>query len=104
MNFSPDEKQLVSSGSDGTLRLWNFNTPDTPPQTFKGHSGVIRSVTFSPDGKKLFSVGDRTLRIWSLEDIEPRTLFTNDGEVSAVSFSPFRRRFCCCFITIYNWG
>ncbi len=39
---------------------------------FKGHSGYVLSVAFSPDGKRLLSgAADSTLRLWGAQSGKP---------------------------------
>ena len=43
--------------------------PDAPGliKSYLGHDGSVRSIDFSPDGKKIYSVGDdKTIRVWDL--------------------------------------
>ena len=36
--------------------------------TLKGHSGLVYSVSFSPDGKRIVSgSGDKTVKVWVVE-------------------------------------
>lgn len=36
--------------------------------TFEGHTGLLRSVCFGPDGKRLASASkDHTVKVWSLD-------------------------------------
>jgi WD40 repeat protein/energy-coupling factor transporter ATP-binding protein EcfA2 len=80
--FSPDGKQLATSGYDGTARLWD--TAGKPLAQLKGHS-----VVFSPDGKQLATSGeDGTVRLWDTAGKPLAQLKGHQGSVYSVVFSP----------------
>ncbi len=56
----------------------------------KGHSQIVLSVTFSPDGKYLASGSrDNTVKLWSVESQkEVATLQGHTSDVNSVAFSP----------------
>jgi WD40 repeat protein/predicted Ser/Thr protein kinase len=66
--------------------------------SFEGHTGPIKSVAFSPDGKLALSGsgwphGDGTARLWEVTTgREVRTLGTPGAWVMAVAFSPDGKR------------
>ncbi|HCA97349.1 MAG TPA: hypothetical protein DEP38_22900 [Cyanobacteria bacterium UBA9226] len=64
VNFSPDQKLLVTGGMDGKIRLWEV-ADGKQIMAWQGHGDWIRSVIFSPDGKLIASASnDKTVRIW----------------------------------------
>jgi WD40 repeat protein len=64
--ISPDNRILVSSSYDNTIKLWSL--PDAKCiKTLTGHDGIIFSLVITPDGQTLVSgCEDKTIRLWSL--------------------------------------
>ena len=54
MDFSPNGKQVVSGSYDKSVKLWNVET-GTELSTMNGHSGLVMSVCFSPNGATIAS-------------------------------------------------
>lgn len=80
------------------LRGWEHNylyTEFTKNQrTFRGHTGGVDCVAFSPDGKRIVSGGaDQTLKVWDADKgSETLALKGHTREVTCVAFSPDGQR------------
>jgi len=63
-----------------------------------GHTDVVNSVTFSPDGRRLISASwDGTVRIWSVaERRELKALRTHKSRVNFAAYSPDARKIVTC--------
>ena len=58
VEFSPvDASLLASAGESNLIKLWNLK--NNTARTLRGHTGIVSSVAFSPNGELLASVSDR---------------------------------------------
>jgi WD40 repeat protein len=85
---SPDGKTIASADTK-SIHLWDVPTA-TKRATLNGHTGVVWSVAFSPDGRLLLSGSkDGTARFWDPATGEEKAAFNWDmGAVQHVAFAP----------------
>jgi WD40 repeat protein len=81
--FAPDDKTLVSTSWDGTIRFWSLANYQVALLLAPGGGGD-NSVAFSPDGNLMATCGsDGTARLW------PAAKF---GEITASEKSETKKR------------
>jgi len=67
--FSPDAQLVATSSADNTARLWDAATG----QQLRVLRGPTDGVRFSPDGRELFTTGERDfMALWDIT-LDPRT-------------------------------
>jgi WD40 repeat protein len=79
--FAPDGRSVVTC--DTILRRWDVASGESlyPDAAALGHTAPVRRLYFTPDGKRLASVGeDNAIRIWDVDAAKPiRTLGFNSS-------------------------
>ncbi|VXD12533.1 WD40 domain-containing protein [Planktothrix paucivesiculata] len=87
MAFSSDAKTLVTISGE-TAKLWNLQGQELVTFT-TGHSDIVRSVAFSPNGKYIATGSDdKTAKLWNLQGQELHTFTGYSDWIMSVSFSP----------------
>lgn len=87
------EKVLVTTGKDGSFKVWDTNS-GTELSTHHPHNKPLKRVNFSPDGKWLATASeDKTVKIWEVADGEELlTLYGHLDAANEVAFSPDGKR------------
>ncbi len=86
--FLPDGRRALSSGVNGTVRLWDLQTQRVLQQ-FQ-HGTPLSCVAFSPDSRFALSAGrNRVIKVWDLEtQKETRPLEGHEAPVQSIVISP----------------
>jgi WD40 repeat protein len=90
--YSPDGKYLASTlatwsdkentFTDWEVRLWDAEAGQ-PIREFKGHTGAVLALAFSPDGERLVTASyDNTARVWEVST--GKQLLAFDGHTGGV--------------------
>jgi WD40 repeat protein len=92
--YSPDGKMLVASrskrinGKDCDVRIWDSAT-GALEVTLQGHSAIVQSVAFTPDGRRLWTASeDRTIKLWDAGSGQQLRSFPVSQIPYLVAFSP----------------
>ena len=80
---------FATGSINGTVTLWDVDG-GKPIRAFRGHTGPVHGIAFSPDGESLVSCSvDSNVIVWDVESGEQRmTLRDQRNETRAVSLSP----------------
>ena len=61
--FDPESGVLASGGGDRTVRVWAIDQSD-PIAVLDAPNGTVRSINFTPDGRRLVAGGWWTMNVW----------------------------------------
>jgi WD40 repeat protein len=89
VEFSPDNRLLVTASDDGTARIWESSTGKNVA-ILRGHTGPVSNATFSPDGRFICTAGgDGKAGIWGGTDGQLIAYLSgHKGAVKSALFSP----------------
>jgi len=96
VRFSPNLQTplIVSAGWDKEVKVWNLNTCKFR-NNLLGHTGVVNTVTVSPDGSLCASGGkDGQAILWDLNEGRQLSSLDASQTINALCFSPVRYWLC----------
>jgi WD40 repeat protein len=86
--FAKDGTSVLTTGYDGTARVWDAAT-GKPITQLLVHKGIVWDGAFSPDGKYVVTCSqDNSAQVWSVATSQPVTPPLKHSNVTQVCFSP----------------
>ncbi|XP_060523698.1 DDB1- and CUL4-associated factor 13 [Cylas formicarius] len=106
----PKRLSLITSGSyDGEIRVWDIPQKSCL-RNFVAHNGIVRGVTYSPNGQFFISVGDdKTIKIWKSlspqfgEGEEPVNTILSKSVLSGISHHYSNKMYATCGDVVQLW-
>ncbi len=87
----PLKKQFATSGSDGLIKVWDFDSSE-PRLTLTSGNSWINGIKFTTDGKRILAGTEHTVAIWDSEDGQEILSFSIDRCVHYFSFNKTGRK------------
>ena len=88
--YSPDGNTVAAGSLDSGVRLWDTQTPKLKA-ILTGHTSIIDTVLYSPDGKIIATTAggtDNTVRLWDAGTGETKAVLTGYTHINALAYAP----------------
>ncbi len=92
VRYSPDGSLLATStGMNqrpqemGELRLWNSDTGEEVAK-LEGHTSEIKRIAFDTSGRRMASIGDRSIIVWNVAERSIQTRFQAEAVLGSIAF------------------
>jgi WD40 repeat protein len=90
--FSPNEQRLLTTGFDGTIKIWDLEDPVKPPKLTTtiqaSETGWVNGLALNRAGVLASVADDGRLRLWNLQGENLATLQLSNKHLLSCSFSP----------------
>jgi WD40 repeat protein len=91
--YAPKDPVIATGSKDGTIRIWDAKTYQPKGKDWKVPDAAwIRSVAFSPDGKRLLTASGDHARIWDVARREQVGALMTALPMNEAVYSPDGRR------------
>lgn len=92
MVFSPDNRYLLASPDDETIRIWSVETGKEI--THFDFPDIVNNLTYSPDNSMLAFTEGKYLRIWDSKSFRELYVFEeqDDDGIYSIAYSPDSKR------------
>jgi len=85
VNFSTDNKRLLTGGQDKILRIFDLGKPEAEPFKLEGHSDSVRVALWNWDNSAVVSGGqDSVLRIWDVKTLKEIRSFPSRSPITSI--------------------
>jgi eukaryotic-like serine/threonine-protein kinase len=102
--FRPDGKVLATAGLDQMIRIWDLQKREVTAVLRAQEGESLIGLTFSPDGRRLVSMGGRATKLLSLDTPQEATVLGGPGEgLEALAFSPDGERLAAAGNVLMVW-
>lgn len=65
VSFDDNSEHLVTGSNEKLIRVFNLQSPNSDPETYSGHTGVIKRALFCRNDKYVVSAADdKSMRLW----------------------------------------
>lgn len=83
----PPLPSAATGGADQTIRT--FDSAGKQTLNFLAHEGRVAALIYFPDGRRIISAGDKTVKFWNSDDGSlENSLDAHDKEVLCIALSP----------------
>jgi WD40 repeat protein len=81
-----DERRLLSSSMDGTIKMWNIKDTSAPLNTLDDHEDSVRALIKIKD-TLISASNDKTIKMWDLESLTCHTTLLDHSKWSCVCYT-----------------
>ena len=81
-----DSTKVLTGGADGKLLIWSAADHKKLAEVDSELKGGITAITTTPDGKTIFTAGDKVVKIWDAAGKLIETVTAHEGKITALIY------------------